>query len=135
MTNTVDSILASKLEESLTGVLDFLKKAPRRLSALSKKISECDLEVTDLTHYIEEAEYEEVVFAELALQLKEVLQKRRQYKDERRVLESTYKKFKSIIGEADLISEAKEAVKETIQDKKSKPYSPRIREELFVDVE
>lgn len=133
MTNTVDSILASKLEENLAGVLDFMKKAPRRLAVLSNKISECDLEISDITHYFEIAEYDETVFADLGLQLKQITMKRRQLKDERRVLESTYKNFKEVIGGGEKVREAKNVVSDTINNQKSKPYKPRIREELFAD--
>lgn len=131
MTNTVDSKLANKLNNSLGNILDFLQEAPRRLIKLAELISKCDKEVSDLTHKLEELEFEEVVFAHIALELKEVLNERRKYKNEKRVLESTYRKFKGVIGDAEIIEEAKEIVSFTIQDKKHKPYKPRIREDLF----
>ena len=133
----LETSMVKEFESSVNNILEFMQNAPKRLEELSNELSEVDLEISDVQHYIEFIGNDENTgfnAAEgffLAKELQTLFKKRRKIKDETSIIESTFTRFSCAIGGVKKVESLKQGVDKSIRENTNKGYKPRIRVELF----
>lgn len=119
----IETSLLEKWEKDIGLLMDFVQTTEERKEELCKALSDVDLEISDINHYIELGKHNAyegwIAFNMLRTRLK----KRRVIKDELQILQQ--------LGECKVNSSMIEGIKDSIGSLSAREYKPRRLMDLF----
>ena len=115
---------------NLEGILEFMEEAPSKLEVLSQQMSEIDLELTDIHHYIECVNFNAYEGYKLAKEMKSILDRRSIIKNEQTRLSVAYNNFSQIVN-ANKVNKLHNSISKRKEQQENPTYSPRIRVDMF----
>lgn len=118
-----DDIDSSEWCKNFIGLDDVFKKALKRSSKVSQELSDIDLEVSDLMHYIEFASLDVFNGYRAYKILHDLLVKRRHLKDEHKIINAINNNQVAVENISSILS--------VIEECRNKKYIPRKTPELF----
>lgn len=129
------NVTVDHFKKILVQTNDYLKNVPRRIQELKNEIQMYNDEVIDIQHYIELSENKNASEGYLIYkQLKEVLCKRRQVKDELEYLEMIEKRMKNTFKHQEGLIMIVDGLEEKQNMMQQRTYTPRVRKELFNEI-
>jgi hypothetical protein len=121
--NHIPFIDFNSMLEDLNQFTEKAEKYAQYSKSINRQIAEIELEIEDLYHYIEFSNFNAAQGYHAYKMLKERLIKRRQLKDEQKILD--------VIQEKNMLTCTKDIIDNTVSKLESRSYRPRVLEELF----
>ncbi|RKJ72183.1 hypothetical protein D7X33_21735 [Butyricicoccus sp. 1XD8-22] len=111
---------------------EYLNAVPNRIQKLKDEVQRYNDEVLDIQHYIELSGRKNASAGyKLYAELQEVLQKRREVKDELDYLETIEKRMKNTFKHNNGLYQIVEGIQHKSEVMQTRSYNPRIRTDLF----